>query len=226
MRFADRTEAGRALARALARHAGPETLVLALPRGGVPVAAEVARALEAPLDVFLVRKLGVPGHEELAFGAIASGGIRVYNDEIVRLANLDAGAIERVAADEARELDRRERAYRRGRAAPSPRGRDVIVVDDGLATGATMRAAVRALRRLAPRRIVVAVPVASEEAVADLAREADDVVSVETPRPFHGVGAWYRDFSQTTDEEVRAVLDAHAAPRAHTPRSSGFPRPP
>ncbi|HET9485590.1 MAG TPA: phosphoribosyltransferase [Xanthomonadales bacterium] len=225
MSFLDRQDAGRRLAQALLDHALEAPLVLALPRGGVPVAAEVARTLGAPLDVFLVRKLGVPGHEELAFGAIASGGVRVFNEDIVRMAGLGAAAIERVSAEQAVELERRARLYRGDRPAPDVRGRSVLLVDDGLATGATMRAAVRALRELGPERIVVAVPVGSTEACAELATEADDVVCLETPRPFLGVGAWYRDFDQTTDAEVVAAL-ADAASARTTPRSTGSARPP
>jgi len=192
----------------------------------VPVAAEIARAIDAPLDVFLVRKLGVPGHEELAFGAIASGGVRVFNDDVVRLARLDEAEIERVSRAEQAELERRASLYRAGRGEPEVRGRTVLLVDDGLATGATMRAAVQALRTLAPSRIVVAVPVGSREAVAALAAEADDVVCIETPEPVHGDGAWYRDFSQTPDEEVRDALVERARASAATPRSTGATRPP
>ena len=227
MRFADRRDAGRALAKALAgRHADDDVVVLALPRGGVPVAVEIARALGAPLDVFLVRKLGVTGQEELAFGAIASGGVRVFNDDIVRLARLDESEIERVSRAERLELERRASLYRAGRGEPELRGRTALLVDDGLATGATMRAAVQALRALGPSRIVVAVPVGSREAVAALADQADEVVCLETPEPFHGVGAWYGDFSQTSDEEVRAALAEPPRGRAATPRSTGVARPP
>jgi predicted phosphoribosyltransferase len=227
MRFADRREAGRALAAALAPLRGERPIVLALPRGGVPVAAEVARELRAPLDVFLVRKLGLPGHEELAFGAIATGGVTVFNEDVVRLAGLGAPTIDRVAADERRELARRARAYRGERPEPDVRGRTAVLVDDGLATGATMRAALRALRLLDPERIVVAVPVGSEEACEDLTREADAVVCLAQPSPFRGVGAWYDDFSQTTDAEVVSLLARYAAPRAApTPHSTGAARPP
>jgi predicted phosphoribosyltransferase len=207
--YRDRVEAGRALARRLGAYAGrDDVLVLGLPRGGVPVAAEVARALGAPLDVFLVRKLGVPGREELAMGAIASGGVRLLNAEVVRGLRIAPDTIDRVAAAERAELERREAAYRDGRPAPEPSGKTVILIDDGLATGASMRAAVMALRKLGPARIVVAVPVAAESTCADLEAEVDEVVCGLTPEPFHAVGCWYEDFSQTTDEEVRALLAA------------------
>jgi putative phosphoribosyl transferase len=212
MRFRDRVHAGQALAVALSRFAGrDDVVVLALPRGGVPVAFEVARSLRAPLDVFLVRKLGVPGHEELAMGAIASGGVRVMNEEIVRALRLDDTHIEPVAASEQRELARREAAYREGRGDVDVSGRTVIIIDDGLATGASMRAAVKALRMRNPVRIVVAVPIGAEETCKALRREADEVVCLHTPEPFGGVGAWYEDFSQTEDDEVRQLLAASAA---------------
>lgn len=207
IRFGNRREAGRALARALAAYADrPEVIVLGLPRGGVPVAFEVAQALRAPLDVFLVRKLGVPGHEELAMGAIASGGELVLNDEVVRGLGPTHHEIEGVARRERQELERRERAYRGHRAAPRLEGRTVILVDDGLATGSSMRAAVRAVRRAVPHRIIVAVPVAPAETCEVLSREADHVVCLATPEPFLAVGLWYVDFAQTTDDEVRALL--------------------
>lgn len=212
--FRDRAEGGRYLAARLnAYRDRPDTLVLALPRGGVPVAFEVARALRAPLDVFLVRKLGVPGHEELAMGAIATGGVRVLNDEVVRAIGLSDTVIERVAEREAQELLRRERSYRPDRPAPDVQNRAVILIDDGLATGATMRAAVRAVRQQQPARLVVAVPVASEETCRQFreAGEADEVVCALTPEPFLAVGYWYDDFSQTTDEEVRDLLAQAAA---------------
>ena len=205
--FRDRREAGRLLASKLAAYANrPDVLVLALPRGGVPVADEVARALGAPLDVFLVRKLGVPGHEELAMGAIASGGVRVLNQEIVRALRIPDEVIEAVAAQEQQELARRERLYRGDRPPPDVRERTVILVDDGLATGATMHAAVQALRQQQPARIVVAVPIAAPETCAELSGEVDDIVCAATPQPFHAVGLWYADFSQTTDDEVRDLL--------------------
>jgi putative phosphoribosyl transferase len=207
MLFRDRTEAGQVLADQLVRYAHrPDVVVLALPRGGVPVGYEVAQALHAPLDVFLVRKLGLPGQEELAMGAIASGGIRVLNEEVVRKLNVPEEIIDAVAAEEQQELSRREHDYRAGRPPPDVRGRTVILVDDGLATGSTMRAAVAALRQQGPARIVVAVPVGAPETCTQLRREADEVVCAETPEPFYAVGAWYEDFSQTTDEEVRDLL--------------------
>src|SRR5690242_5853476 len=206
--FKDRTEAGRSLAEQLAHLAGsPDLLVLALPRGGVPVAFEVAQALEAPLDVFLVRKLGVPGHEELAMGAIASGGVRVLNQALVRHLGIPLSAVERVTQREQQEILRRERLYREGRAPLNPAGRRVVLVDDGLATGATMLAAVRAIRVENPERIVVAVPVASKQACEDLGQDADEVVCAATPEPFASVGAWYEDFTQTSDDEVRDLLE-------------------
>ncbi|HWQ11283.1 MAG TPA: phosphoribosyltransferase [Roseiflexaceae bacterium] len=205
--FRDRREAGRQLAAMLTAYAHrPDVLVLALPRGGVPVAFEVARALDAPLDVFLVRKLGVPGHEELAMGAIASGGVRVLNEQLVHTLSIPDHVIEAVAAREQQELARRERLYRGERPPPDLRGRTVILVDDGLATGATMYAAVKALRQQLPARIVVAVPIAAPEACAELSEEVDDIVCAATPEPFYAVGLWYADFSQTTDEEVRDLL--------------------
>jgi putative phosphoribosyl transferase len=206
-RFRDRRDAGRRLARALARYAGhPGLLVLALPRGGVPVGYEAARALGARLDVFLVRKLGVPGHEELAMGAIASGGVRVMNPQVVWRMGMSPYTVDRVAARGARELVRRERAYRGDRPPPAIAGRTVILVDDGLATGATMRAAARAVLRQGPRWLAVAVPVAPAQVCHALRGEVDDVVCALTPRPFGSVGAWYQDFSQTSDAEVRALL--------------------
>jgi len=195
------------LAARLGEYAGRTgVLVLALPRGGVPVAFEVARSLGAPLDVFLVRKLGVPGQEELAMGAIATGGVRVVNEAVVRELGIGGEVFEEVAGRESAELERRERVYRGERAAPEVRGRTVILVDDGLATGSTMRAAAVALRRQGPARLVVAAPVAAREACEELRAEVEEVVCAETPEPFHGVGRWYEDFSQTTDEEVRGLL--------------------
>lgn len=207
----DRRDAGRKLAQRLAAYAGrADVLVLALPRGGIPVAFEVAQALGAPLDVFVVRKLGVPNHEELAMGAIATGGVRVLNEEVVSGLRIPAPLIEESAAREQRELERRERAYRAGRPHRDPSGKTVILVDDGLATGATMKAAVAALRRLSPRRIVVAVPVGSVDAYREIGEIADEVVCVATPEPFHAVGAWYENFSQTTDAEVVELLELSA----------------
>lgn len=205
--FRDRQEAGRRLAERLTRYADrSNVIVLALPRGGVPVAFEVARRLRAPLDVFVVRKLGLPGHEELAMGALASGGTLVINDQVVDVYGIPGDVIESVAQDEAAELARREAAYRGDRPVIDVAGRTVILVDDGLATGATMRAAVEALRKRGPERIVAAVPVGSAFTCAELASVVDDVVCVITPEPFYGVGAWYSDFGQTTDEEVRRIL--------------------
>ena len=207
--FHDRREAGRQLAARLSAYAGrPDTLVLALPRGGVPVAYEVARALKAPLDVFIVRKLGVPGFEELAMGAIATGGVRVLNEDVVEQLEIPANVIDAVAAKEREELRRRERLYRGGRLSPDLRGRTVILVDDGLATGATMQAAVKALRQQQPARIIVAVPTAAPETCESMKAVADDVICAITPAPFQGVGRWYEDFSQTTDREVRDLLAA------------------
>jgi putative phosphoribosyl transferase len=207
MLFRDRTDAGRQLAARLERYAGRDDVtVLALPRGGVPVGYEVAEALGAPLDVFLVRKLGVPGHEELAMGAIASGGVRVINDAAVRYLDLTPEVIDQAAEREGKELERRAQAYRDGRPAPDVRGRIVILVDDGLATGSTMRAAVEALRTLGPARVVVAVPVGSPDVCQAFREVADDVVCGREPEPFYAVGAWYNDFTQTTDDEVRDLL--------------------
>lgn len=217
VRFADRREAGRQLAALLRPLAGdPDVIVLGLPRGGVPVAYEAAEALDAPLDVFVVRKLGVPGHEEYAMGAIASGGIRVVNHEVVRRLQITAAAVEAVERDERRELERRERLYRGDRPVPSLRDRTVVLVDDGLATGSTMLAAVQAVRTQRPRRIVVAVPVASREACDTLRREADECVCVATPDPFYGVGLWYQNFNQTTDDEVQQLLATARAARERT----------
>ena len=202
------------LAQKLAKYANrPDVIVLALPRGGVPVAYEVARALNAPLDVFLVRKLGIPGYEELAMGAIASGGVRVLNDQLVRALAIPDYVIEAVAQWEGKELARRERAYRGDRSPPDVRGRTVILVDDGLATGATMLAAVRALRQQQPGRIVVAVPTASPETCELLKGEADEVICAITPEPFRAVGFWYENFAQTTDDEVRDLLARSTASR-------------
>lgn len=209
MKFRDRTEAGKALGRALGRLSGrDDVVVLGMPRGGVTVALEVARALDAPLDIFVVRKLGVPGHDEYAMGAIASGGVRILNEDAVRGLAIPDAVIERVAERERRELERRERLYRGARAPLDVEGRVAILVDDGLATGASMRAAIGALRKLHPARIVVAVPVGSAATCAKLRREADEVVCPLVPLSFQAVGVWYDDFAQTTDAEVRAALEA------------------
>ena len=214
--FRDRRHAGRVLAQVLAGYANrSHMIVLALPRGGVPVAYEVAKALHAPLDVFVVRKLGVPGHEEYAMGAIASGGVRVLNDEVVRRLGIPDSAVDAVTRSEQGELERRERLYRTGRPLPNLRGRTVILVDDGLATGSTMLAAVRAVRAQQPKRIVVAVPTAAAETCAQLRSEADEVVCATTPEPFRAVGTWYDDFSQTSDEEVRELLARAEQDAAH-----------
>lgn len=215
MLFRDRGDAGRQLAAQLMQYAGrDDVLVLALPRGGVPVAYEVAHALHARLDLFLVRKLGLPGQEELAIGAIASGGVRVVNEEVVRLLGVSNEVLDAVAARERRELKRRERAYRGNRPPRQVRGRTVILVDDGLATGSTMRAAVAALRRQEPARIVVAVPVGAPETCDEFRTQADEVVCARVPESFRAVGLWYEDFTQTSDEEVRQLLRRAAAEHA------------
>jgi predicted phosphoribosyltransferase len=206
-RFRDREEAGRRLAELLSAYANrDDVVVLALPRGGVPVAAQVAKALHAPLDVFIVRKVGVPGQEELAMGAIASGGVLVLDEGIVNRLGIDREQLERVIAKELREIERREAAYRGDLAPPDLEGKTVILVDDGLATGSTMRAAALAVRRFNPARIVVAVPVAAAETCDEFRDVVDEVVCDITPRPFHAVGLWYDDFSQTSDDEVRELL--------------------
>lgn len=205
--FRDRRQAGQALGAHLSTVLAPEpTLVLGLPRGGIPVAAEVAEALEAPLDVFVVRKLGTPGQRELAMGAIASGGIRVLNPSVVDGLRIGPDAIDAVTRKEQRELERRERAYRGDRAPVAPAGRRVVVVDDGLATGATMRAAVAALRQHDIGTLVVAVPTGAAQTCAELGAEADLVVCLESPEPYHAVGFSYADFSETSDDEVRRLL--------------------
>jgi putative phosphoribosyl transferase len=206
-RFRDRAEAGRLLGERLSGQAvRDDVVVLALPRGGVPVAREVARALGAPFDVFLVRKLGHPAQPELAMGAIASGGTRVLNEQLVRELRLGDDVIDRVTERELAELERRERAYRGDRPPPTLGGKTVVLVDDGLATGATMRAAVAAVRTLSPRRVVVAVPTAPLHSLDELARVADDVVALITPEPFHAVGLWYEDFGELSDDDVRRLL--------------------
>jgi len=219
--FANRHEAGQELASRLGNYRGrDDVVVLALPRGGVPVAFEVAEALDAALDVFVVRKLGMPGHDELAMGAIASGGIRVLNEDVVRWAGIPENVIEVVAKREQIELERREREYRQGRPATALGGKIVILVDDGLATGSTMRAAVQAVRAHDPERVIVAVPVGAPDTCEQFAGVADETVCARTPEPFSAVGLWYRDFSQTSDEEVRALLQRHGARIA----SEGTPR--
>ena len=221
--FRDRVDAGDVLAGRLGHYAGrDDVVVLGLPRGGVPVAARVARALGAPLDVFVVRKLGVPGHEELAMGAIASGGVQVVNEQVVDRLRLNEAVLDRVAEAEGRELTRREQRYRQGQALPDLTGQVVILVDDGLATGSTMRAAVAAARRLGPSRVVVAVPTAPASTCQRLREEADEVVCATTPRPFRAVGYSSRSFPQTTDEEVTATL--RAAAEGQGPGPPGQPR--
>jgi putative phosphoribosyl transferase len=222
MLFRDRHDAGRILAAALLAYADqPAVLVLALPRGGVPVAFEVAWALHAPLDVFLVRKLGVPGREELAMGAIATGGVRILNMGVVQGMGIPPPVIDAVTATQQRELERRERAYRGDRAVPDLRGRTILLVDDGMATGSSMRVAVVALRQRQPARIVVAVPVAAPSTCDELRAEADEVICLITPDPFVAVGLWYQDFSETSDAEVRDLLDR--AGRAAAPAPPGGP---
>ena len=207
MRYQDRTEAGRLLAERLAKYKNrPDVVILALPRGGVPVAYEVAQALNAPLDVFVVRKLGVPGQVELAMGAIASGGVRVLNEDVVQMLRIPEEVIEATAMIETEELERRERLYRGDRPGLDAQGRVAILIDDGLATGSTMRAAAVALRRLQPSRVVIAVPVAAGSTCDELSNEVDEVICAETPEPFYAISLWYRDFTQTTDDEVRELL--------------------
>src|SRR5438105_15744204 len=218
--FPDRAEAGRLLAEKLSKYSGRgDVIVLGLPRGGVPVAYEVARALRVPLDVFIVRKLGVPGFEELAVGAIASGGVRVLNEDVVRALPNAGEIIEAVTQRESAEVERREQEYRDGRPAPEIRGRTVILIDDGLATGATMRAAVKALRQRGAGKIVVAVPVGPPDTCKEFEDEADEVVCASAPEFFQAVGQYYEDFSQTSDEEVRELL-ARAAENKDRPASA------
>ena len=207
MFFQDRSEAGRLLAEQLRKYQNqPDVLVLALPRGGVPVAYEVAKALNAPFDVFMVRKLGVPGHEELAMGAIASGGIRVLNEDVMRQLNIPTWVIDAVAVREQKELERREHLYRGDRPAPNIEGKTVIVVDDGLATGSSMKVALSALQKQQPKKLVVAVPIAPRDTCERVREVADEVVCAMTPEPFMAVGTWYRRFDQTTDDEVRELM--------------------
>lgn len=212
MQFRDRHQAGRALAARLQPYAGrSDVIVLALPRGGVPVGYEVARTLGVPLDVFLVRKLGAPGHEELAMGAIATGGVQLLNSDVVRALHVTPEQVQHAVQREEQELDRRAHEYRDDRPVPVLAGKTVILVDDGLATGATMRVAVRALRLEHPTRIVVAVPVGATETCATLGDEVDEVICSETPEPFYAVGMWYQRFEQTSDAEVRDLLNEAAA---------------
>ena len=214
--FVDRRDAGRVLASRLAKYANrDDVIVLALPRGGVPVAYEVASALGAPMDVFLVRKLGTPGHRELAMGAIASGGVRVLNDDVVRWYGIPEAAIERVAREEEQELQRRERAYRDDLPAPALANLTVILIDDGLATGSTMRAAAQAMRAHHPSRVVIAVPVGAPQTCSELAAVADEVICARMPEPFSAVGQWYLNFNQTDDKEVRDLLQKST----HTPQA-------
>jgi putative phosphoribosyl transferase len=205
--FQNRTEAGQLLAAELKRYAGePNLIILGLPRGGVPVAFEVARALRAPLDVFIVRKLGTPGQRELAMGAIASGGIRVINDQVVEMLRIPMVVIDEVAAKEEQELKRREFAYRGDYSEPQVSGKTVILIDDGIATGSTMQAAIRALNSQEPARLIVAVPTCAPTTFHELRHEVDEFVALMTPEPFYGVGQWYVDFGQTSDAEVSELL--------------------
>jgi putative phosphoribosyl transferase len=209
--FPNRREAGAELASKLSRYAGrSDVVVLGLPRGGVPVAFEVAQALDSELDIFLVRKLGMPGHREYAIGAIASGGVRVLSDDVIHAYRIPQQAIEAVAREEQSELDRREREYRQGALLTNLRGRIVILVDDGLATGSTMRAAVQAVRQHQPARVIVAVPVGAADTCAEFADITDETVCARAPVQFQAVGLWYHDFSETTDDEVRTLLRQHA----------------
>jgi len=213
MPFLDRADAGRQLVEPLRRFARrSDVVVFGLPRGGVPVAHEVARELNVPLDVFLVRKLGVPGHAELAMGAIAEGGVEVLNDDVIHDLAIPQKMVQQVAVRERMELDRRDALYRGGRPHQAARGRIVILVDDGLATGSTMQAAVTALRRQEPARIIVAVPVGARETCERMTRFADEVVCLSTPEPFQAVGLWYEEFTQTSDEEVKRLLIPAGAP--------------
>lgn len=208
-RYKDRVQAGQYLAKMLRQYAkDPDTVVLGLPRGGVIVAYEVARELQLSLDIFVVRKLGVPGYEELAMGAIASGGIRVMNGDVLRMINISQSDIEAAVKKEEKELERREKAYRENRPGLDVKSKNIILVDDGLATGATMRAAVAALYKQHPRKIIIAVPTASPETCEAFRSKVDDIVCAMTPTPFHAVGEWYEDFPQNTDEEVQHLLRA------------------
>jgi len=212
--FRNRTEAGARLADKLLRYAGrSDVTILALPRGGVPVALEVAKALQAPLDAFVVRKLGVPGHEELAMGAVATGGVRFLNRGVIDSLQISRALVDAATVKELLELARRERMYRDDRPPPPVRRRIVILIDDGLATGSTMRAAVEALRKLHPAKLIVAVPTAAPSTCDEFRSEVDEVICAETPQPFYSVGSWYQDFSQVTDDQVRKMLDLHTAPQ-------------
>lgn len=225
--FRNRVAAGRELAAELNRQLTPrpDTLVLALPRGGVPVALEIALALDAELDVLIVRKLGLPHHEELAMGAIASGGVRVLNEEVILAGNVSEATLDTVTGREQRELQRRQQAYRGARPYPRLRGRRLILVDDGIATGATMSAAVAAVRSRQPEELIVAIPVAPPDSVARLRKQADQVIALITPEPFYAIGPWYRDFSQTEDDEVRELLArAWHIPSIGQPGSRDAPR--
>lgn len=220
--FADRTEAGRMLGGALSDYAGrTDVLVLALPRGGVPVAYEIARALAAPLDIWLVRKLGVPGHEELAMGAMAGTDTLVLNQEIIKLLDIDEASIDAAVDRERTELEQRNKLYRRGMPAPDIQGKTIILVDDGLATGATVRAAIVSLREASAAKIVVAVPVGSALACEKIREEADDLVCLYTPEPFFGVGQWYDNFMQTPDEEVLTLLGQETTHKRTTEAPKG-----
>lgn len=209
--FNDRIDAGRRLAKRLSEYSNrPDVLILALPRGGVPVAFEVAKTLNVKMDVFIVRKLGVPENEELAMGAIASDNIRVLNEDVIRSFQIPQRVIDEVAANELKELERRERLYRGDRPKPNISGSIVILIDDGLATGATMRAAVAAVKTKSPTKVVIAVPTAAPDTCSAFGKEVDEIICVATPEPFYGVGTWYEDFSQTTDKEVCELLDKAA----------------
>lgn len=221
-RFTDRTDAGRQTAALLAHLRGRDVIVLALPRGGLPVADEVARALGAPLDVLNVRKLGVPWQEELAMGAVATGGVRVLNDDVISAADITTAAIEEATKRERAELDRRERVFRGGRPAPALAGRTVVLVDDGIATGATVRAAIGVIRAQKPERLVLAVPVAQESMITELAREVDEIVCVLKPRDLYAIGLWYERFEQLNDQDVQAILSrARTEPARRTEQTGG-----
>jgi putative phosphoribosyl transferase len=219
-RFRDRSDAGRQLAAKLGHLRGGNIIVLALPRGGVPVGYEVAHALHAPLDVLNVRKLGVPWHEELAMGAVATGGVRVLNDDVIMMAGITKEMLEEATATQRLEIDRRERSYRAGRAAPELRGRIVVLVDDGIATGATVRAAIAVIRSQQPGRLILAVPVAQASIVAELAPEVDEFVCVSLPGDLYAIGVWYEHFPQLGDDEVRAILARAAAEPAAEPAAA------